>query len=116
MSMQIFYNPKCSKCRMSLEILEEKDLKLEIIEYLTTSPSLEALAAIVAKLGIKAVELIRFNESTAKELNIQASDAKSDTEWLEIMVNHPILIERPIVIKGDQAVIGRPPSKVLELV
>ncbi|MDQ6963212.1 MAG: arsenate reductase (glutaredoxin) [Mariprofundaceae bacterium] len=116
MSVQIFYNLRCSKCRITLQLLkDEQGIEPEVIEYLKTPPTLDVLTEVVRKLGIQAIELIRFNEKVAKELKINASDDKSDAQWLAIMVENPILIERPIVIKGDQAVIGRPPSKVLEL-
>jgi len=116
MSVQMFHNPRCSKCRITLNLLqEEHKIKTEVIEYLKTPLTVETLSEVIRKLGIQPRALIRFNEDKAKQLKIKASDEKSDLQWLEIMIENPILIERPIVIYGDKAAIGRPPSKVLEL-
>ena len=109
---RIFHNPRCGKSRQTLNLLEEKGEMITIVEYLKTVPSKEELADIVNMLGIKPLDLIRkketeFAEYKGKEL--------SDEEWIEVMVSHPKLIERPIVIKDGKAAIGRPPENVLEI-
>lgn len=115
MSVQIIHNPRCSKSRSTMDILNEKGVSLEVVEYLKEFPSAEELHAILKKLGLPATDLIRFKEAEAKELGIRSQDEKSDSEWISILTEHPKLLERPIVIKGDRAVIGRPPENVLQL-
>ena len=111
--MKIYHNPRCSKSRETLSIIQEAGKKVEIINYLDTPPSDQELKAILSKLGIPAEQLLRKNELVFKE---QFSDKSfSEDEWIKIMVKHPKLIERPIVIDGQKAVIGRPPEKVLAL-
>lgn len=112
-TITLFHNPRCSKSRSALELLAARGAEVEVVEYLKTPPSRATLAAVVAKLGIGAGDLVRRGE------DIFASDyagrTLSDDEWLDAMTAHPILIERPIAIAGDRAVVGRPPEKVLEL-
>ena len=111
--MKIYHNPRCSKSRETLSIIQEAGKKVEIINYLDTPPSDQELKAILSKLGIPAEQLLRKNELVYKE---QFSDKSfSEDEWIKTMVKHPKLIERPIVIDGQKAVIGRPPEKVLAL-
>ncbi len=114
MQMKIYHNPRCRKSRESLNLLNEREIKPEIVEYLKDNPSFDELRSIVAKLGIKSFELIRKGEQVFKE-NYKGKDL-TDDEWIQAMVDNPILIERPIVVKGDRAVIGRPPEKVLTLI
>jgi len=110
---KIYHNPRCSKSRQGLAILEESGKPFEIVKYLDDNLSAEALTEIIYLLGIKPIELVRKNEAIWK------SDFKgktlSDTDVIEAMVNNPKLIERPIVIKGKKAVIGRPPSLILDI-
>ncbi|MBC8259634.1 MAG: arsenate reductase (glutaredoxin) [SAR324 cluster bacterium] len=115
MRYTIYHNPKCSKCRATLEILHNKGVEPTIIEYLKNSPSKEELEEIIQKLNIQPSELIRFKEEKAKELGISATDDLTQDQWLVIMTNNPVLIERPIVISENGAVIGRPPENVLAL-
>lgn len=110
----IFHNPRCRKSRDTLAILNDKRLEVEVIEYLKTPPTEVELRAVVKKLGIKPEELVRKGEAVYKE-NYKGKQL-TDSDWIKAMVEHPILIERPIVIKGDKAVIGRPPENVLMLV
>ena len=95
--------------------MNDKDIEPLIIEYLKDPPSKEELAEIIQKLNIQPSELIRFIEDKAKELGIVASDDLTLEEWLTILTENPVLIERPIVISAKGAAIGRPPENVLEL-
>ncbi|WP_315807865.1 arsenate reductase (glutaredoxin) [Pseudomonas sp. C9-3] len=112
--ISLFHNPRCSKSRGALELLEERGIQPEIIRYLETPPSAAELKALLGKLGIGAHQLLRTGEDEYKELNL-ANPALGDDQLIEAMASHPKLIERPILIVGDKAVIGRPPEKVLEI-
>ncbi|MBD8487404.1 arsenate reductase (glutaredoxin) [Echinicola sp. CAU 1574] len=113
--VKIFHNPRCGKSRNSLKLLQEKmpGEQIEIIKYLETPPSKTELKAVVQMLGISADQLIRKNENVWKE-NFKGKSYGED-ELIDIMVDNPILIERPIVIKERKAVIGRPPENILEI-
>jgi len=115
MSVSMYYNPKCSKSRATLTLLQEKGIAPELMLYLETAPSTAALAEVLKKLGKEPKDIIRFNEEIAKELGISAKDERPDSEWLNIISGNPKLLERPIVINGDRAAIGRPPERVLEI-
>ncbi|MDH5694647.1 MAG: arsenate reductase (glutaredoxin) [Gammaproteobacteria bacterium] len=115
MGTKIFHNPRCSKSRQTLALLQEKRIEPSVVEYLNTPPSKEELKKILGMLGISPRELMRKNEDEYKELNLN-DPALSDEQLIDAMVAHPKLIERPIVIHDNQAVIGRPPEKVLELI
>ncbi len=109
-----YHNPRCSKSRQALALLEAQGIEVNIIKYLEDTPTIEALAAIIQKLGITPRELLRTKESDYKALNL--SDLSlSDKAIMAAMINHPKLIERPIWVVGDHAVIGRPPENVLTL-
>ncbi len=112
-SVHIWHNPRCSKSRQALALLEEKGVEVEVFKYLDAPISKETLTSLLDKLGIKAHDLIRTKEALYKELKL--SKELSETELIDAMVAHPKLIERPIVIKGDKAIIGRPPEKLIEL-
>jgi arsenate reductase len=116
MHYSIFHNPKCSKSRETLKLLNEKGIEPEIILYLAAPPTEKELSTVLKKLGIEAKELIRFKEAVAGELGIKPSDKRREEEWVRLMVENPVLIERPIVITSQKAVIGRPPENVLELI
>jgi len=112
--VKIWHNPRCSKSRDSFNLLEESNFDVEVIKYLETSPTKEELKNILKMLDMSsAQDLMRTKESIYKELNLK--DESSEDVLLEAMVANPKLIERPIVIKGNKAVIGRPIEKVLEL-
>ncbi len=115
MSVSIFHNPRCSKSRAALTALEERGINAEIIKYLDTPPTETELTEVIDKLGIEAKALIRFGESRAQELNISKTDDRSNAAWITLMVDNPVLIERPIVVTGDKAAIGRPLNQVLAL-
>jgi arsenate reductase len=112
--IKIYHNPRCSKSRQGLLLLKETNVDFEIVEYLKKAPLKEELKEIIKKLGVKPIELVRKNEKIWKE-NYKGKDL-TDEQIIEAMVENPKLIERPIVIKDDKAVIGRPPEKVLELI
>ena len=109
----IYHNSRCSKSRNALRILEEKGVKYTIVNYLATPFTPTDLEALIAKLGIKPIELIRKGEAVYKEKYSHKN--VSDAEWIQAMVEHPILIERPIVVNGNKAVVARPPEKVLTI-
>ena len=114
MTVTIYHNPRCSKSRATLQWLEAKGLKPKIVEYLKTPPSAAELKSIIKKLGLKPRDLIRKGEPLYAELGLEDRDL-SDDRLIALMAKHPILIERPIVVSGGKAAIGRPPEKVLEI-
>jgi arsenate reductase len=115
MSIKIYHNPRCGKSRQTLQLLQEQGIEPEIIEYLKTPPSADELNDILQKLGMEPRELMRKKEAEYKASGLD--DETLDRQALiNGMVNHPILIERPIVIANDKAVIGRPPEAVLTLI
>ena len=110
----IWHNPRCSKSRDSFKLLEEKGLNVEVVKYLDEVPSKEELQNMLKMLGMSsAQELMRTKEAVYKELNLKGET--SEDALIEAMIANPKLIERPIVINGDRAVIGRPIEKVIEL-
>lgn len=111
----IYHNPRCSKSRQTLAVLEDKGIKPEIKLYLENTPSHSELADTLKKLGITARQLLRKGEDAYKELAL-ADSSHSESELIDAMIQHPKLIERPIVLKGNKAVLGRPPENVLELI
>ncbi len=108
---QIWHNPACSKSRQTLEILNADGKDTEIINYLDTPPSFEQLNNVLTLLNLMPNELMRTGESKYKELTLNTTDYTHD-ELINIMIEHPILIERPIVIAAGKAIIGRPPKIV----
>jgi len=111
--MLIYHNPRCSKSRGALALLEERGITPEVVRYLDTPPTREELAGLLAKLGMRPSELVRRGEDVFR--TEYAGRELSEDEWLDALVTHPVLIERPIVVSGDRAVVARPPEKVLEL-
>ncbi|WP_417792294.1 arsenate reductase (glutaredoxin) [Stutzerimonas xanthomarina] len=110
----LYHNPRCSKSRNALELLEQRGLSPSVVRYLETPPSADELKQILARLGISPRQLLRSSEEDYKTLNL-ADPALTDEQIIDAMVAHPKLIERPILVAGDVAVIGRPPEKVLEI-
>lgn len=110
----IYHNPRCSKSRQTLALLEEKGIEPQIVKYLDDTPSADDLKAVIAKLGISARDLLRKKEAEYKEAGLDDTSLNDD-QVVAKMVEFPRLIERPIVIKGDAARIGRPPESVLEI-
>ena len=112
--LTLYHNPRCSKSRGALELLQARGLSPSIVLYLETPPDAEQLRDVLNKLGISARQLLRTGEDDYKTLNL-ADQSLSDDALIDAMVAHPKLIERPILVAGDKAVIGRPPENVLEL-
>lgn len=112
--IKIFHNPRCSKSRQTLELLHANSAQAEVVEYLKTPPSIAELEQILDMLGLEPRQLMRNKEAEYKENNLDDENLTRD-QLLQAMVDHPKLIERPIVIRGKRAVIGRPPEKVLEI-
>lgn len=110
--LKIYHNPRCAKSREGLAILKESDREFEIIEYLKNPPSYMQLSAVIGKLGIEPINLVRKQEKIWKE-NFKDKDL-DDKTIIEAMTEHPKLIERPIVIHDNAAVIGRPPENIKE--
>ena len=113
MTVSIYHNPKCSKSRETLALLRNHGVKPRIVEYLKAPPTAAELKAIVGKLGIQPEQLVRKGEEIYKTK--YAGRTLTDAQWIEAMVKDPILIERPIVIAGRRAAIGRPPESILPL-
>lgn len=114
MKVRIYHNSRCSKSRQTLEILKNKNCDIEIIEYLKVSMELKELKDILSKLNYEPRDLIRKGEDIYKKENLANTSLTSDTLMKKMILN-PILIERPIVVFNDKAVVGRPPEKVLEI-
>ena len=111
--MRIYHNPRCTKSREARQLCEDAGVELEIVEYLKTPPDEVALKELLGKLGLKAHEVIRSKEEVYSQLGL--SPDSNEEELLAAIIKYPILLERPIVVKGKQAVIGRPPENVKEL-
>lgn len=110
----IYHNPRCSKSREGVCLLEEKGIEFNTVKYLDEKISIEELTEILQKLNCKPIELVRTKESlwkdTYKDQNL------TDEELIKVMAANPVLIERPIIINGDKAVIGRPTERILEII
>ncbi len=114
MNVTIYHNPRCSKSRQTLELLAAKGLSPTIVEYLKNPPDAKTLKALMAKLGLEPRELMRTKEALFAELNLSDADL-SPAQLVAAMIEHPVLIERPIVVVDDKAVIGRPPENINSL-
>lgn len=108
----IWHNPKCSKSREALQLLEKKGGEFTVVKYLEENPSRQEIAALIQKLGISARELMRTKEELYKELGL--SSVNDEEKLIDALAEYPKLIERPILIEGDRALIGRPVEKVIE--
>jgi arsenate reductase len=109
----LYHNPRCGKSRSALALLEQHGIEPKIVEYLKTPLTASELSSLIAKLGIPAEQLIRKGEDVYKSK--YAGRSLNEDQWIAAMVEHPILIERPIVVKGGKAVLGRPPENVRAL-
>ncbi len=114
MAIIMYHNPRCTKSRQTLQLLRDRGIEPRIIEYLKEPPSPEALAEILGMLGMEPRELMRRKESVYKEKQLD-DPGLSHEDLLAAMVDNPILIERPIVINGQRAAVGRPPENILEI-
>ncbi|WP_369047808.1 arsenate reductase (glutaredoxin) [Tenacibaculum sp. UWU-22] len=112
--IKIYHNPRCSKSRQGLAILEQSGKEFEVVKYLDNTLSEKELTEIIALLHIKPIELVRKNEQIWKD-NFKGKNL-SDTDIIKAMAENPKLIERPIVINGNKAVIGRPPESIQEII
>ena len=112
-TVTIYHNPRCSKSRDALALLKENGIEPVVVEYLKQPPDKATLKVIVDKLGVKPEQIVRKGEDTFKQ-NF-AGKVLTDDAWLDALVTNPILIERPIVVSGTRAIIGRPPENVLAL-
>lgn len=110
----LYHNPRCSKSRDALSLLRDHGVEPEIVLYLETPPNAKTLKAMLAKLGISARDLLRKSEDAYKTLRLD-DETLSETSLIKAMVENPKLIERPIAINGEKAVIGRPPENVLTI-
>ncbi|MDD2990961.1 MAG: arsenate reductase (glutaredoxin) [Zoogloea sp.] len=111
--LRVYHNARCSKSRAVCALLQERGLPLEVVEYLKTPPSRAELVGLLRKLGTTAESLVRKGEDIYKT-DYQGRELDEEA-WLDALVAHPILIERPIVVRGERAVVARPPEKVLSL-
>lgn len=114
MSVKIYHNPRCGKSRQTLQLLKEQGIEPEIVEYLKTPPSAQELDEILQKLGMEPRELMRKKEAEYKANGLDNTSLDRQA-LIQGMVDHPILIERPIVIAGGKAAVGRPPEAVLAI-
>ena len=112
-TIRIYFNPRCSKCRETVALVSERGYATELVEYLVTPPGRDELRSLLLKLGMKPLALVRKGEEVFKQH--YAGRTLSDEEWLDALVAHPVLIERPVVVRGNKAVVARPPEKVLAL-
>lgn len=112
--IKIYHNPRCSKSRQGLEIIQNSGKEFEVIKYLDNIPSEKELSEIIKQLGITPIELVRKNEKIWKE-EFKGKEL-SDAEIIKAMVDNPKLIERPIVINNSKAVIGRPPENISDII
>jgi arsenate reductase len=114
MSVEIFHNPRCSKSRQTLQLLQEKGIEPDVVEYLNTPPDRNTLEKVLKMLGMEPRDLMRKKEAEYKENGLDNPDLTRD-QLIDAMIAHPKLIERPIVIKNGKAAIGRPPERVLDI-
>jgi len=112
-TITIWHNPRCSKSRTALVLLEERGVEVTQVKYLETPPTESEIRYVLGLLDLSAIDLMRRGEATFKELNLSPSTA--DDELISAMASHPILIERPVIISATQAIIGRPPENALTL-
>jgi arsenate reductase len=110
----LYHNPRCSKSRAALALLEERGEKIEVVRYLDTPPSEAELAAVLKKLAIPARKLVRTKEPLYKQLGLD-DPTLCERDLVRALAANPVLIERPIAIRGNKAIVGRPPEKVLEI-
>lgn len=111
----IYHNPRCSKSRLALDLLRQHKIEPQIIRYLEDPPTAERLDALCRAMGVEPLDIMRTKEPLFKELGLTKKDVRERSEWLKILAANPKLIERPIVVRAGEVVIGRPPERVLEI-
>lgn len=111
--IKIYHNPRCAKSREALNLIEEKGSKAVVVEYLKNPPTYAEIKDLLMKLNLKPQQIIRTNETLYKEK--YKNKQFGDEEWIKILSENPILMERPIIVRNNKAIIGRPPQLVLEL-
>tara|TARA_B100000929_G_C15451253_1_gene401256 strand:+ start:40 stop:387 length:348 start_codon:yes stop_codon:yes gene_type:complete len=114
MTVKIYHNPRCTKSRQTLALLTDRGIEPEVVEYLKTPPTKTELSKVLSMLGIEARALMREREAEYKDQGLDNPDL-TDTDLINAMIEHPILIERPIVVTKTKAAIGRPPENVLDI-
>ena len=114
MSVTIYHNPRCSKSRQTLSLLQGKSINIKVIEYLKTPPDISQLKQVLKQLGYEPRQLMRKSEQIYKDLDL-GNENKTAEDLIIAMTQNPILIERPIVLSGEKAAIGRPPESVLNI-
>jgi len=114
MKARIYHNPRCSKSRATLALLEERGLDVEVVEYLKTPPTASEIRALLGKLGLEAAAIVRTGEAAFRASGLDLASPADDL--VALMTKEPIVIERPIVVIGRSARLGRPPERVLELI
>jgi arsenate reductase len=114
MPIRLFHNPRCSKSREALALLRERGVEPDVVEYLKSPPTAAQLEGLLSQLGLEPRQLMRRGEAVYKELGLD-DPGLSRAALIKAMADNPILIERPIAVRGERAVLGRPPEKVLEL-
>jgi arsenate reductase len=114
MSVRIYHNPRCSKSRQTLQLLEERSIEPEVVEYLKTPPDAETLSELLDLLGLEPRQLMRTKEKEYRESGAD-DPGLGRQDLIDLMVAHPKLIERPIVVSNGRAALGRPPEKVLDI-
>jgi len=112
--VKIWHNPRCSKSREAMSILEENSCKSDVVEYLENTPDTTEIKTTLGMLGLSARELMRTKEDVYKELNLESEN--SEDKLIDAMVKNPILIERPVLFKNGKAIIGRPTSKIADFI
>jgi arsenate reductase len=113
MKTKIYHNPRCSKSRATLALLEDRGVEFEIVEYLKDPPSAKEIRGLIARLGLRAADIVRSGEAAFKESGLNLESSADDL--IALIAKQPVVLERPIVVVGDSARIGRPPEQVLEL-
>lgn len=114
MPIRLFHNPRCSKSREALALLRERGVEPDVVEYLKSPPTAAQLEGLLSQLGLEPRQLMRRGEAVYKELGLD-DPGLTRAALIKAMADNPILIERPIAVRGERAVLGRPPEKVLEL-
>jgi len=113
-TVRIYHNPGCTKCRLTMQLLDDNGVNPDVVEYLEQPPSVAELTEILELLSLEPRELMRKHEAPFKAMNLDDTNLSRE-ELIQAMVDNPILIERPIIIHGNKATIGRPPERVLEI-